>query len=123
MGGSYSCDGSTKAALGAASQALLGTIGLGSLAEDSDDPNSGANKLAAANDALTKLQQVWTDRIESAKTKITEDQISYLQNLLDFSDVESALISEKLYEQEGRNTILIGMLLCLVIFLILFDIL
>ena len=124
MGSKFSCPGSDQAGASAAANAFLGAFGLSDLSSvTGSDGNSAQDKLNDANAALTKLEAAWQEKIASEKTEITEDQISYIQNLLDFSNVETSLLTEKLYEQNGRNTLLIGMLICLVIFLILFDIL
>ena len=126
MGNALSCPGSDQAGASAGFSAFMGAFGLGGLDEvaGGSSPTADAtNQLNTAKDNLAALQKKWQDIIDSEKEAITEDQIAYLQDLVNFSNVETALLQEKLFEQSEKNTLLIGMLMCLVIFLILFDIL
>lgn len=126
MGGEFSCPGSNIAGAAGAGNALLGAFGLQDVAALSgkDGPTKKAeDDLEEARGNFEDIQSKWAEILLSKKFTITSDQIAYVQNTIEFSKIQSDSMDEKLFETTTRNSLLIGMLIVLVIFLILFDIL
>jgi hypothetical protein len=120
QGGSPSCNGSWKAGLEGAAKGFVNIIGLGGLIPQD---TQGQDDLSAAQASLSSATTEWNKAIAAEEARITEDQISYLQTLIVFASDQQQAINTMLSEKEQTNSLLIGMLIVLVIFLILYDVL
>ena len=98
---------------------LLGMFGLNGLL-----PSSGVAKeeLLKAQQAMEKAQTEWAAIIQDVKFKIIQDQLSYLQELMNFSNLQVNVMFETVNEKIATNSLMITMLVILVVFLILYDI-
>jgi hypothetical protein len=112
--------GSDSAAAGAlgALNGLLGVVGLGGLFNPTKDSTEELEKDRANLQAAT---EVWNEKLSNAKEQIVQDQLTYLQNITNFSSVQNSAVEQSLQEQIETNFTLIIMLIVLVFFLILFD--
>lgn len=116
---SVSCSEGAAAALGGLGKSLLGLFGMGELASGDDKTTQD---LQDAQKAFNDAKEAWNETIADEKYKIQEDQLGYLQELMNYGTLQESLINETLSESVGKNTILIYMLVVLVFFLIVFDI-
>lgn len=119
FGGSTSCDGSTRAGGMAGVKAFCGMLGLGALVPED---NNAKEALQAAQASLTNAQTQWNKAIQDEQNVILQDQIKYVQQCVVFASDQQQAINEILSEKEQTNGLLIGMLIVLVIFLILYDV-
>ena len=119
QGGSPTCDGSWKAGLLGAAKGFVGMIGLGGLIPQD---NSAKEALESAQSSLQNATTQWNKAIQAEQDVILQDQIAYVQQLVVFASDQQQAINEMLGEKEETNGLLIGMLIVLVIFLILYDI-
>ena len=118
---SYSCDGSTGAGITGALKSVLGVVGASEMPGLDDSVASDA--LDKAKSDLTTTQTYYNNLISSAKLKNLEDQTSYLQDLMNFSNLQNSVVTTTIEQKQAKDELLIYMLIVLVIFLILFDIL
>jgi len=118
---SASCDGSVKAGFLGAATGLLNIVGLGGLVPNNGQADAQA-ALTAANNALQSATTQWTTAITNEKYKIIEDQIDNVQSLVTTATNQQAVINESLGEKIETNALLIGMLVALVAFLVMYDI-
>ena len=114
QGGSPTCDGSWRA------KGLVSIIGLGGLIPTD---NSAQDDLTAAQASLSNATAQWNKAIAAEQDVILEDQISYVNELVAFASDQQQAVNEMLGEKVQTNGLLIGMLVVLVIFLILYDVL
>lgn len=120
QGGSPTCDGSWKAGLLGGAKGLVSIIGLGGLIPTD---NSAQDDLTAAQASLSNATAQWNKAIAAEQDVILEDQISYVNELVAFANDQQQAVNEMLGEKVQTNGLLIGMLVVLVIFLILYDVL
>jgi hypothetical protein len=118
-GASLNCDSSGSAGFLGTLQSVLGLIGLSGLIDPTHDSDLALEK---ARQDLQKATEEWNQKLSDAKSEIVQDQLTYLQNLTNFSSVQTSAVETSLQEQITVNFTLIIMLVFLVIFLILFDI-
>jgi hypothetical protein len=117
---SGSCDGSAAAGITGALKGSLGMFGLGGLIPSDSDAQ---DMLAQAQKNYTAATTKWTNAISDEKSAINEVQNQYLQQCIDFSSKQQQIINQLLGEKIETNSLMIGMLFILIIFLILYDIL
>lgn len=107
---------STVSGFKGAIDGALGLIGLGGLGKNNND-----NELTKAQENLKDVQAKWTEKLEEIKEQISEDEMSFLETTIEDVEDQQKNIDEILSEKIKKNTLMIGMLLFLVTFLILFD--
>ena len=117
---SGSCDGSVAAGITGALKGSLGMFGLGGLIPSDSDAQE---MLTQAQQNYTKATTTWSNAISDEKSAIEEAQNAYLQECIDFSIKQQQIINQLLGQKIGTNSLMIGMLFVLIIFLILYDIL
>lgn len=111
-----SCDGSTRAGFLGASNATLSLMGLGGFWENTD-----SKSLKEAQQELASAQKKWKTKLDNIKGKITEDEMKVLDIQIQKASRQHDVAEEILGEKIQKNTLVIGMLLVLVFFLIIFD--
>lgn len=117
-GSPITCSGGAIAGLEGFGSGILGVLGLGGLVNPTGESDK---ELEQARQDLAKATSDWNQRLSDAKSGIVQDQLTYLQNLTNFTSVQSSAVEASLQEQISINFTLIIMLICLVIFLIIFD--
>jgi hypothetical protein len=119
QGGSPTCDGSWKAGLLGAAKGFVSMVGLGGLIPGD---NTAKDALESAQSNLQSATTQWNKAIQAEQDVILQDQIAYVQQLVNFASDQQQAVNEMLGEKEETNGLLISMLVVLVIFLILYDI-
>jgi preprotein translocase subunit SecF len=118
----YCGESGAKAAGAEIGRSLLGMFGAGDLIPNNAEKNA-QKALQQARETFNEVSQKWTEAIENQKNQIVQSQIKYLKEQVTYTQTASSIVSETLGEQLETHGTLIGMLVVLVIFLILFDIL
>jgi preprotein translocase subunit SecF len=118
----YCGESGAKAAGAEIGRSLLGMFGAGDLIPNNAEKNA-QKALQEARETFNEVSQKWTEAIENQKNQIVQSQIKYLKEQVTYTQTASSIVSETLGEQLETHGTLIGMLVVLVIFLILFDIL
>lgn len=117
---SPSCNGSWLAGLDGAGKGILNLVGAGALIPSD---NQAQEDLQAAQTSLSVATTEWNKAIADEKAVIVTDRERYLRQLITFSSDQQSVINEMLGEKIQTNSLLIGMTVILIIFLILYDIL
>ena len=123
---SASCDGSVGAGFKGAVAGLLNIAGLGGVFSSISGMNPAQDeqeKLQGLQSNLTAITTKWQTAITNEKFKGLEDIDSFLQALITTSQEQQSVINEVLNEKVSTNSLMIGTLVILVVFLILYDIL
>ena len=118
----YCGESGAKAAGAEIGRSLLGMFGAGDLIPNNAEKNA-QKALQEARETFNEVSQKWTEAIENQKNQIVQSQIKYLKEQVTYTQTASSIVSETLGEQLETHGTIIGMLVVLVIFLILFDIL
>jgi hypothetical protein len=117
-GESCACDSSAYASsgLGGAFGGMMGMFGVGSMFKST---NPGPLNKAKAE--MLKMQEYWTSMNTCLKGELQANQAKYVQDEFTMVQDANTSVTNTLGFEIKRNTLLIGMLCVLVLFLIIYD--
>lgn len=104
------------AGVSGAANGLLGIVGLGGFWNPIDSSN-----LSQAQSALQATEEYWSQRLQQCQTALDTAQKNFLDQEIQDSKTQQAVTDEFLSERISSNSLVIGLLAMLVLFLVLYD--